>query len=548
MVKFLLNILFIFLSICGNTQIALLDDIKTQDKYFLKKLYIDTTEDKITSNFIKSKSIFDFYNRPNNYIHDFTIVYNNLQNSTLPNSFNDGNLYPAKGLQERISLGLSFNYKWLDIRLQPEYIRVENKLQESFLGYPSDGNWWARYYLMIANNIDNFSYMSKSPIYDFNFGQSRIGFKNNYFATGISNENIWWGPGVRNSLIFTNNAPGFKHAYINIPKPINIGFGELEFYALNGILEYSKYTNPDNEIMKNIWNDGIDTKKSSDRIISAFNITLQPKFSKNLFIGVSYANQFYKNEINNNKVLNQIFSKNTLNFSLSSFYFKYHLPNESAEIYGELGQQSSTTKVPNIFSDSNRIGYIIGARKLSNINDKLNFLFGFEFTKLALSDPRQIFIKDNIFGHPQINSWYTSSTIKQGYTNQAQLLGASIGPGSNSQSIYFSINSIKNNSRLLFYAERIIHDEDFYHYVYVTGAFGNSKSDAYWVDLNWGVEAEITLNKNLIFATSFLNTHTMNYRSVKNGNEDLFAQPGIGSDKNNLLLVFSIKLNINGIQ
>ena len=40
----------------------------------------------------------------------------------------------------------------------------------------------------------------------------------------------------------------------------------------------------------------------------------------------------------------------------------------------------------------------------------------------------------------------------------------------------------------------------------------------------------------------------MNYKSVKNGNEDLFAQPGIGSDKHNLLLIFSIKLNINGIQ
>jgi hypothetical protein len=548
MVKFIFYILLLLFPIYGYTQIALLDDIKTQDKYFLKTLYNDTTEEIFRSNFIKSKGIFDFFNKTNSYIHDFTFVYNNLNNSILPNSFNDGNIYPSKGVQERFSLGLSLNYKWLDIRLQPEYIKVENKLQDPFLGYPADGNWWARYYLMINNNIDNFSYMSKSPIYDLNYGQSRIGFKNKYFSTGISNENIWWGPGFRNSLIFTNNAPGFKHAYFNIPKPISIGFGELEFYALNGILDNTIYTNPDNEIMQNIWNDGIEKKSSSDRIISAFNLTLQPRYFKNLYIGFSYANQFYQNEIVENKIINQIFSKNTSNLSISSLYFKYHLPIEHAEIYGEFGQQSPSTKIPNIFSDTNRVGYIIGVRKLTPINDKFNFLLGFEFTKLSLSDPRQIFIKDNIFGHPQKNSWYTSSSIKQGYTNQAQLLGASIGPGSNSQSAYISINSIRNSNKILFFAERIIHDEDFYHYVYVTGAFGNSKSDAYWVDLNWGIEAEIEINKSLLFATSFLSTNTMNYKSVKNGNEDLFAQPGIGSDKHNLLLVFSIKLNLNGIQ
>jgi hypothetical protein len=232
--------------------------------------------------------------------------------------------------------------------------------------------------------------------------------------------------------------------------------------------------------------------------------------------------------------------------SFSSFYLKFYLPDDHAEIYGEFGQQSPSTKIPNIFSDTNRVGYIIGVRKLTPINNKYYFSLGFEFAKLALADPRQIFIKDNIFGHPQINSWYTSSSIKQGYTNQAQLLGASIGPGSNSQSFNISLNSNKKNNKIGLFAERVAHDNDFYHYVYVTGAFGNSKSDAYWVDLNWGLELQLELIKNFYIASSFLSTSALNYRSLKNGNEDLYAEPGIGSDKNNIMFNFSIKFNING--
>ena len=144
---------------------------------------------------------------------------------------------------------------------------------------------------MIANNIDNFAISSKSVIYDYNNGQSRIGIRNNYFALGLSNENVWWGPGFRNSLIFTNNAPGFKHSYIHIPKPLNIGIGNLEFYALNGILENTNYTNPDNQIMEGIWADGIDLKNNSDRIITAFNLTFQPKFSKNLTGSIAVFNK-----------------------------------------------------------------------------------------------------------------------------------------------------------------------------------------------------------------------------------------------------------------
>ena len=38
-------------------------------------------------------------------------------------------------------------------------------------------------------------------------------------GVGISNENQWWGPGISNALILSNNAPGFPHAFVRTAHP-----------------------------------------------------------------------------------------------------------------------------------------------------------------------------------------------------------------------------------------------------------------------------------------------------------------------------------------
>jgi hypothetical protein len=56
-----------------------------------------------------------------------------------------------------------------------------------------------------------------------------LGIQLDKFSFGVSNENIWWGPGQRNALMFTNNAAGFMHAYFQTNKPIKTKIGNFEF-------------------------------------------------------------------------------------------------------------------------------------------------------------------------------------------------------------------------------------------------------------------------------------------------------------------------------
>ena len=63
----------------------------------------------------------------------------------------------------------------------------------------------------------------------FLLGQSSVKLNYQKFFFGISNENLWWGPSIRNSIMMSNHAQGFKHITFNTNKPI-----KLKLVILNG--------------------------------------------------------------------------------------------------------------------------------------------------------------------------------------------------------------------------------------------------------------------------------------------------------------------------
>ena len=58
-------------------------------------------------------------------------------------------------------------------------------------------------------------------------------------------------------------------------------------------------------------------------------------------------------------------------------------------------------------------------------------------------------------------SWYEHGWVYDGYTNKGEVLGASIGPGSNSH--YFAIHRIRKTEKIGLAFEIIDQDNDFYH-------------------------------------------------------------------------------------
>ena len=549
------------IGLAGFTQSALMDDIKLmnalrnqqllhayasdEDEYDIDSTYLNSFMIRSTHAFqnLTSAPLFKYKSFS---IKSLQLMYNNQNNSFLPYGSNDGNMYPARGKQERFSAGANIRWGIIDINVQPEFLKVENIEQEFFRGNESDRNWWTRYYKIVANNIDDFRQFGKLPIETISLGQSRVGLSTKTWSAGVSNENIWWGPGQFNSLIYTNNAPGFLHAYIQTNKPIETKVGNFEFKLISGKLDSLNWINPDQRIMCAIWPGAIIPKTNQQRVMQAFTINYNPKWFPNLYLGYAYSTQHYST--NTDKYIEPFSKANTNNtkYSIGALMMRLKLPKENAEIYAELGQPRSFAMPWQFFNDTALNGFVFGIKKIYLArNKKSYFEFNFEATQIQLMDAKEIFVDGDPFGTPKNNSFYTSPVIRQGYTNEAQLLGASIGPGSASQTLHVSWN--KGLSKIGLMVERVNHNTDFYHVVYLS-ALGNSMADAYYVDLNTGVQAQWSPQKNILLGVSYINSKAINYRWLKRIVDDkyVFGDPGVGSDKSNSQLTFSLKFIFNG--
>jgi hypothetical protein len=552
MVKKGLTILVGLICAYGSmAQTALLDEIKLMDFQRNQQLLGRFEDSALLRNYsflVRSTSKYHLLDRSvrnnNKFIIDnFQVTDNRQHNDYMPSGFNDGTMYPAVGNQERVSVGVRARWHALDINLQPEWVTLENKAQFVDLGNQSDRNWWTRYYFITANNIEDYRQFGKKPINQLFPGQSRIGLTYEKFALGVSTENQWWGPGRRNSLLFTNNAPGFLHAYLETNKPIKTPIGHFEAKMLFGQLDSTAYTNPDDSIMKTVWAGAIASKNYSPRTIQSFIITYQPKWLDGLYLGYAYSKLTYSE---GNSLFAQQSASDKAKMGVGVLMARFVMPKDHTEFYAEVGTPNQLPYPWKFFNDSSRTGFVVGAKKLFPNQKRSSYMeFDLEFTQLQMMDPRKVFTMGAPFDGPQYNSWYTSTQVRQGYTNDAQLLGASIGPGSNSQMMGISWN--KGYNRVGLHVERFVHNNDFYNYAYLSNV-GNGKATAYWVDLMAGLEGQIHPQKNIILSASFMNTQTMNWRWVRieDGVHTWSQESSKTPDKFNFQFNFAVKYFFNG--
>lgn len=546
MVRIFLLICFSILSITVKAQIALLDDINQLDQERDKQLLFDNYKNtsfllRSTSEFLKlqPKKQLKIWKKIN--WDGIETTYNIQSNNNIPSGFNDGSLFPSIGSQNRLSIRSKITIDNFELNIQPEFVSARNINPPVFLGHKQDGNYWARYYLHIQNNIDYYTQFGKKPITTFFPGQSFFAYNLKNFSVGISSENQWWGPGVRNSLMMTNTASGFYHAFLKTNKPIETKWGTLEGKVIYGNLLSPDMPPTEDSIMRTIWDGGIVRKNSTVRRLEGFFISYQPKWIPNLFIGYSYVSQSYNLNRNLNGKKLSFFDAARPKQQMGAFVFRFVLPKDHAEFYAEIGQPNQAVSPWRFFGDSVKTGFVIGARKLFPYGSKGYFLKLYtEFTQLQLMNPALVINVAEPFGGPLVTSWYTSNQIRQGYTHQGQMLGASIGPGSNSQTIGLSWHNGKNKIGL--FIERVANNNDFYTYQY----YGSTYYNRYYININKGVEIQYQVNKALLLAGSAINTNAMNYRWVRDDIDNVsFSDPSPISDKFNLLINFSLKYSLN---
>ncbi|HXH99794.1 MAG TPA: capsule assembly Wzi family protein [Sphingobacteriaceae bacterium] len=432
------------------------------------------------------------------------VTWQMQNNSHHPYGWNNGSFIPAKGLQSMITAGVYAEYGPLKIQLQPEYVWAENRNFEEF---PTDyaNSLWARYYDYHYNLIDLPEKFGNGTYTKASLGQSSIRLTFDPVSVGLSNENLWWGPGIRNSLVMSNTAPGFKHITVNSVKPLKTPVGSFEGQMILGRLENSGFDAPQPDSMD--INPFYKEKSVDDRYLMGGVLTYQPKWVEGLFIGLIRTSQKYRSDLLwmdympfllplRSFMPDEYLKKNADQYS--SVFARWLFTKAKGELYLEYGRNNHPYNYENSPTGSEHsTAYIFGLRKLLDLNKPgEQILVGLEVSSLQSPGGNL-----NKYGE----SWYVDNYIKSGHTNRGEVLGAGLGPGGSSQTL--DISWVSGIKKIGLQMERQVHNNDAFYHLFLH----TSDPRRHWVDLSAAGNVQWDY-KNLLFNANLGVVKSLNYQ------------------------------------
>lgn len=425
-------------------------------------------------------------------------------NSHHPYGWNDGSMIPSKGYENQLSFGVFAKKGLFSLQLRPELVFAQNSSFPSFPAQQSD-TIWRDYYNSILNVIDAPDRFGSRTYFKIFPGQSALRLNYHKLSIGVSTENLWWGPGVRNSLLMSNNAPGFPHLSFNSLQPVHSKIGSFEWQLISGKLKGSGIL-PDTTKTFNGQPLYV-PKGNADRYINGMVITWQPKWVKGLFIGSSRVFYEYASSLPHNfdgylPVFGKFFKGGLPNEDakqrdqIISFFFRLALINSQAELYGEFGRNDHSQNAQDfLLEPEHSRAYIIGFSKIFETQKNRVELFG-EITDLQM--PSTILLRAQ-------ESWYAHYQVRHGYTNYGQVIGAGIGPGGSSQTI--GLQWGEGFNKIGGTIERVVHNNDFYY-----NAFTRLQQwQDHWVDVSLNLNKSWT-RKRMVYDARLSFVNSLNYQ------------------------------------
>jgi hypothetical protein len=360
-----------------------------------------------------------------------------VNNSALPWSINDGDLWAGRGTSIMIAGGFFARFGRVQVVLAPQLISEANKYFQLHIPQierppipPDRSPWQFQWYAYGPYSIDMPTRFGDKPIGRLSPGQSSISVGIRNVQLGLSNENEWWGPGISNALVLSNNAPGFPHYFLRTAKPISTRVGDVDVRWLVGGLTESPF---------------FDTTSTNNlRSITAGALTLRLRKPTGLTLGVTrsvwetatgwgqipfrWLELFHPIGWPNRRALHDSTLSPGGRDQIFSLFGRWVMPESGFELYGEWGRTEFPPSLRNFLIAPNHTqAYTVG--------------FQWRRPGLTPTDFWRVQAENTsveqaaTFRDRPEGVWYTSRKVIQGYTNRGQPLGASVGPGSSGQNI-----------------------------------------------------------------------------------------------------------------
>ena len=372
-----------------------------------------------------------------------------LYNSAYPRSANDGALWSGKGLSGTLTGGASATWGPVTATFYPTVYFSQNR---DFVLAPVAFNDRTEFAYPWSRNIDWPQRFGNDAVKEFDLGQSGIRLDLGAFTAGVSTENLWWGPAIRNPIIMSNAGPGFPHVDLGTGRPVHTSIGYVEVRAIWGELRESDFfdTDPDNQ----------------RRYITGLTLGYQPNFLPGLTLGATrilyqtwpvdglgageildFLGEFFntgRDTLPDGRVVNDVADQ------MLSVVARWLLPESGFQAYVEWARGDFGADFRDFFIEPDHSrAYTFGFQKVLGAAGGDYVLQG-EHTTLGRSA--------TVLARPN-PTLYVHDFAEGGYTHKGQLLGAAIGPGGQSQ--YLGIDRYTETGRWGVFIQRVRFNDDY---------------------------------------------------------------------------------------
>lgn len=353
-----------------------------------------------------------------------------IWNSQIPYSGNDGPVWAGRGPSVVVSGGATATVRdgaaTFDFSFVPSVTYSANEAFQVFPGIepgraPFSSPWYGA-----GTSADLPLRFGASPILRLDPGESSVRVCGHGIVVGAGTRSRWWGPGVRNALVLSNNAPAIPQFFVETTEPVRTRIGHIGATAFVGTLTESLFFDdqPDNDY----------------RSLSGLLVELRPPTVENLSLGLARlvmrrdagsidrlfdALVLWEPRRADTGALDDGRSRQRAD-QLTSLFARWAFPASGFEVHGEWAR----AEVPRSLSElavnpHNSHGYTLGAQWAipgRRADDRIRLEAEVTYLEQSI-----------VFADRRPLPFYTGRATAHGFTQRGQVLGASIGPGSSSQ-------------------------------------------------------------------------------------------------------------------
>lgn len=359
-------------------------------------------------------------------------------NSAYPFGGNDGPVWSGRGVTGQVQGGIAFRTGPLTIIADPVLFWAENR---AFTLLPNGSDSAHPYFdPYFPTSIDRPQRFGARPYARLEPGESTARLELGPIAAGISSANQWWGPASTFPYIIGNNAAGVPHAFIGTSHSLGIGIGRVAarlVYGLESQSAFSPVTGPD-------------TFASADqpgrlRFMSGAIVTFEPAAIPTLELGVArYFHQAWRGRIGAAELrapfegilmstvpvdtaISGVGTRDALKNQEASAFVRWVLPHSGLDIYGEYGREDFAVDLRDLLAEPDHArAAMFGLRKvLQFVPDRLSAVRAEIFDATA----------PTLLRHRAEGLIYPHVLLRQGHTQEGQVIGASAGVGSMSGAV-----------------------------------------------------------------------------------------------------------------